>query len=106
MTAAQAALVEAIADALAPRVAALLADQLGDRQTDAALVTAAELAEQLNVRREWVYRHSAELGAVRLGDSDSGRVRFNVQRVRQLLGDTPGEHKPTAGFAVGRKVKR
>jgi hypothetical protein len=72
-------------EAIARRVAELLA------ATDAAparLADAAAVAEALGVDREWVYAHANDLGAIRLG-GPHGRLRFDLQVVRERLGDTP-----------------
>jgi hypothetical protein len=41
------------------------------------LVDAATLARQLGVNRGFVYHHSAELGAIRLGKGEKAPVRFD-----------------------------
>jgi hypothetical protein len=69
-----------LADAIAERVAGLLSadeDPAGLR-----LVSAAEVARELNVGRQWVYEHAEELGARRLGDGPRGRLRFDLETVR------------------------
>lgn len=50
-------------------------------------VDAATLAELLSVERDWIYAHSAELGAVRLG-GPTGRLRFDVEFVDRILAAT------------------
>jgi hypothetical protein len=57
--------VEAIADAIAERVAAIV----GARSMTFGLVDARELAEQLGVSIDFVYAHATELGAMRLGSA-------------------------------------
>jgi hypothetical protein len=49
------------------------------------LVDAATLAAELGVTRSWVYEHRVELGAVRLGAGSKPRLRFDVQRAREVL---------------------
>jgi hypothetical protein len=69
-----------LADAIAERVAELLGAENvpgGHR-----LMSAAEVAHELNVGRQWVYEHAEELGARRLGDSPRGRLRFDLETVR------------------------
>jgi hypothetical protein len=68
------------ADAVADRVADLLSSQL--RSVD--LVDAATLATTLNVSRDWVYAHSAELGGIRIGPGNRGRLRFDLGRVLDI----------------------
>jgi hypothetical protein len=68
------------ANAVADRVADLLSSQL--RSVD--LVDAATLATALNVSRDWVYAHSAELGGIRIGPGNRGRLRFDLGRVLDI----------------------
>lgn len=69
--------VEAIAAALAPRVAALL-------QVDAfpsrGLVKAERVAALLDMDVSWVYEHKGELGGVRVGKG-RGVLRFEASKV-------------------------
>lgn len=63
---------------IAQRVAELLRDRLPEPANPAGpvrLVDAATLARTLGVRRDWVYAHAKDLGAVRLG-GPHGRLRF------------------------------
>ena len=46
---------------------------------------AAEVAERFGVHRSWVYSHAEKLGAVRLGTGPKARLRFDLQRVVELL---------------------
>lgn len=69
-------------EAIAARVAELLGGPVGTRR----YVDAARLAEVLGVERQWVYEHSAQLGAIRLG-GPRGRLRFDLEHVRRVLGD-------------------
>lgn len=66
---------------LAERLAEVLAPRLARR----ALVDAETLAGLLNVEREWVYEHAAELGARRLGDGPRPRLRFDVDEAIDRL---------------------
>lgn len=75
--------VEAIADALAPRVAALL--QVEPFPTRG-LVKAERVAALLEMELSWVYEHKAALGAVRLG-TGRGALRFEAARVLAYLRD-------------------
>jgi len=63
-----------LVEAIAQRVAELLRQ---DAPTPGALVDAQTLAVQLGVTRAHVYRHQAELGAVRIGDGERPRLRFD-----------------------------
>jgi hypothetical protein len=69
-----------LVEAIAERVAELLrAEDVPARST---LVSAAEVARELNVGRQWVYEHADELGGRRLGDGPRGRLRFDIETVR------------------------
>lgn len=78
--------VEAIAAAVAPKVAELL----HTRPTTFGLVGARELADQLGVSLAYVYAHAGELGAMRLGHGPKARIRFDLDRARQALEAGPG----------------
>ncbi len=84
---------------IARRVAELLSAEREGRADAPArpvrLVDAATLAARLGVRREWVYRHARQLGAVRLG-GPRGRLRFDLDLA---LSQRPSE--PGAGGAGG-----
>lgn len=69
-----------LADAIAERIAGLLRDE--DASAEHRLVSAAEVARELNVGRQWVYEHAEELGARRLGDGPRARLRFDLETVR------------------------
>ncbi len=53
------------------------------------LVDAATVARELGVSREYVYRHAARLGGVKLGDEPTDLLRFDLARVRQTLRPAP-----------------
>jgi hypothetical protein len=86
--------VEAIADALARKVAEIV----GARSTTFRLVDARELAEELGVSTDYVYAHAAELGAMRLGAGPKARIRFDLDRARHALEararSSNGRHRP------------
>jgi excisionase family DNA binding protein len=72
---------DALAELLAPRladrvVAALHGETDRAQQKSRHLLSATEVAEQLNVSRGWVYEHAEELGAVRIGGGRKPRLRF------------------------------
>jgi hypothetical protein len=63
-------------------LASLVADELEARGLAAGprrLVDAGELASLLGVKRNYVYEHAAQLGAVRLGDGPRARLRFDPE---------------------------
>ncbi len=68
-----------LVDAIAGRVAEMLS---ADLPADPCLVSAAEVARELNVGRQWVYEHAEQLGARRLGDGPRARLRFDLETVR------------------------
>jgi hypothetical protein len=76
-------------EAIARRVVELLDGSLERR---ARYIDAATLAHTLGVEREWIYAHSAQLGAIRLG-GPHGRLRFDLEHVRRILG---GDESPSA----------
>lgn len=77
--------IDRLADAIAPRVAALLADHR--EETPAfphhGLVPVADVCEFLGMQRSWVYDNQARLGARKLG----GAIRFDAQAVRRFEAD-------------------
>jgi hypothetical protein len=64
--------VEAIAEATAERVAAIV----GGSRAAFALVDARQLAAELGVSTDYVYSHAAELGAMRLGVGPKARMHY------------------------------
>ena len=88
-----------LADAIAERVA----DRLSPRDVSAGhqLVSAAEVARELGVGRQWVYEHAEQLGARRLGDGPRARLRFDLETVHAasvcLTSKQSHVHNPTTG---------
>jgi hypothetical protein len=78
-----------LAEAVAARVVELL--ERPDRRPARGLATAAEVADQLGVHKSWVYAHAEELGAIRLGEGEKARMRFDPERVARALGATRSE---------------
>lgn len=97
---------------LAARIARLLAEQLArqpsePRRLERRLLSAAEVSQWWGVRRAWVYAHGAELGAVRIGDGERPRLRFDPERVAACLErTTPGPSAPPARPARVRRSPR
>ena len=85
--------VEAIAEATARK----LAEFIGQREKTFGLVGPGELAQGLGVSLDYVYAHSTELGAIRLGSGPKARIRFDLDRARQSLEarrtERPGESR-------------
>jgi hypothetical protein len=74
-------------EAVAQRTLELLAQRNAEPQPR--YLDAAQLAQALGVRRDWVYAHACQLGAIRLG-SARGRLRFDLQHAtRALAGPRP-----------------
>jgi len=82
--------IEQLADAIAERLAQRLREQPPTRFVDAATV-----ARVLGVKRNWVYEHARELGAVRLGGAQ-GRLRFDLHEIEERLARLPADAEPTA----------
>lgn len=76
-------------EAIAQRVAELVRDP-----ESVQFIDAAEVAHRFGVRREWVYSHAEELGAVRLGDGPRPRWRFDVQKAAERFGSLQGSREP------------
>lgn len=78
---------------LAQRIAELVAEQLRTPAPAPAaptrsgeLLTAAQLAERLEVDRSWVYDNATRLGALKLGTGRRPRLRFDPAIVAAALG--------------------
>lgn len=85
---------------LARRIAELMA-AVADPEIDGLpqAMSAAEVAERWGVGRRWVYDHADFLGASRLGSGNRPRLRFDPEKVAEILGgqsDRRG-HGPTRG---------
>lgn len=77
--------------ALAQEVARLLRADT----TPTSLLTADQVARRFNVARTWVYAHADELGAVRLGNGNRPRLRFDPAVVAQALTAPAGGKRRT-----------
>ncbi|HEY5333049.1 MAG TPA: hypothetical protein VIJ21_05820 [Solirubrobacterales bacterium] len=97
--------VEALADALAPKVAALLAGGVGHGGGQSALVDVAEIARRFGLSRGYVYEHADELGAVRIGDGPRARLRFDVAEVAERLTAGEGSKRPVGSATRSAKPK-
>lgn len=69
-------------EAVARRVVEIL-EQRGLQGRE--LVDAAELARRFGIERSWVYSHAIELGAVKLGQGQKPRLRFDPQIAARML---------------------
>jgi hypothetical protein len=77
-----------VAEAVAQRVLELV-----DERQASEFVDAAELARALGVEREWVYAHSDQVGAIRLGDGPRPRLRFEVGRAVAAFRELSAERR-------------
>jgi len=68
---------------------------LADTPPAGRLVDAATLAGILGVERSWVYDNAERLAAVRIGDGDRPRLRFNVERALTAWSQHEPAPKPT-----------
>lgn len=79
---------EELVEAIALRVAELL-----DAGRPRRMLKVDEVADLLRVTPEWVYEHADELGVIRLGDGERGRLRFDEETVRSAYASR-GKSKP------------
>jgi hypothetical protein len=94
-----------LADEQLVELADLIADRLRSPAGTQPLVSAAELAERLGVDLKSVYRHSEQLGAIRVGR----RLRFDPARAISAWGSREGSGRsqpPETPIATGRKATR
>ena len=71
-------------EAIATRVAELLAGRQAEPAPGSALIDAGELAQRTGVSRTWIYQHASELGAIRLGSGPNARLRFPPDAAERL----------------------
>jgi hypothetical protein len=94
-------------EAIARRVVELL-EKRGLQSRE--LVDAAELARRLGIERSWVYSHTIELGAVKLGGGAKPRLRFAPEvaaRVLRRVGEGPAADPPArSGKRAGQPPRR
>jgi hypothetical protein len=89
-------------EAIAQRVAELIADRLAPPAPRERLVDAAQLAGLPGVERDWVYAHADQLGGVRLG-GPKGRLRFDLNMVADHLDQTDRPHDQRPAPPVSRR---
>jgi hypothetical protein len=78
--------IEAIAECVVEQMREIVRPQLWFGLADAA-----EVARRLRVHENWVYTHADELGAIRLGEGEKARLRFDLERVARAIGVTESE---------------
>jgi hypothetical protein len=79
------------------------------RPSSERLLTPKQLSAKLGVSRGYVYEHSAELGAMRLGAGPRARLRFDLEDVLQRISCLSGSESiapdpaPVAETRRGRR---
>jgi hypothetical protein len=94
-------------EAIARRVAELVAAARPPAPPAVRYVDAAEVARALAVERDWVYAHARELGAIRLGGTQ-GRLRFDLRELTRALADrrgAPPAAAPAPRSPPGRRAR-
>jgi hypothetical protein len=75
--------IEAIAERVVERLS-----QANRPRDGIVLATAADVAQLYGVSVSWVYANKSRLGAVVLGDGPKARLRFDLERIAQILGES------------------
>lgn len=85
------------------RIAERVVELLQQRQEAAAapvrFVDAATLAATLGVKRDWVYAHAKQLGAIRLG-GPYGRLRFDLNQLPPSATEPPAAGPRAGGLGA------
>jgi predicted DNA-binding transcriptional regulator AlpA len=87
------AVAEAVVDVLEER------GLVGSARTPSRMLSAAQVAQLLGRKRQWVYDHAGELGAFRYGDGPKPRIGFDLESVERWKRDRqirPARTAPTA----------
>jgi hypothetical protein len=98
--------------AIAERVVDLLEERHAGPAAPASWLDAGAVARLLNVERDYVYEHAAELGARRLGDGPRARLRFRLEDVEAAIpceasrGSRVAETRTAAPKATRRRQRR
>jgi hypothetical protein len=87
-------------EAVARRVVELIRDE-GGSPTGQQLVDAATLASELGVDRSWVYSHSGELGAIKLGTGSKPRLRFDRAVALEVFAGYATQQPQHPGTSIG-----
>lgn len=93
-------------DAVARRVVELLREETTRRTGGTDLISPAEVAQMLGVSRDYVYRHHAELGAVRVGAGSRPRLRFDPAVVTERLAGESQSHTPQRSPSRRRRPRQ
>jgi hypothetical protein len=94
--------IERIADAVVRRLAEHVPAPRAGEAGAGRLIDAAAVARRLGVRRNWVYAHAAQLGAVRLGGG-RGRLRFDPANLPDRRPDPEIAAARAPGCEPGRR---
>jgi hypothetical protein len=87
-------LAEQVVEQVADRVAVKLAERIGEpTPREPTLIDVAEVARRFGVSRDYVYEHSEELGAMRIGNGRNPRLRFDPRKVEQAFAGRREEPK-------------
>ena len=89
-------------DQVARRVVELLTEQHTPPAAER-LVEATELASLLGVTRTTIYERATELGALRIGDGQRPRLRFNVATALTAWQDRAPRHEPEPERTTSRR---
>jgi hypothetical protein len=87
-------------EAVARRVVELIRDE-GGSPARQQLVDAATLASELGVDRSWVYSHSGELGAIKLGTGSKPRLRFDRAVALEVFAGCATKQPQHPGASIG-----
>lgn len=88
-------------NAVAERVVQLLRKESASPD----LIDVAEVARRFSLSPDYVYRHAAELGVVKIGSGPKARLRFDPHKVVEALSGSSGEESQPKREAV-RSVRR
>jgi hypothetical protein len=88
-------------EAVARRVVELL-EKRGLQRRE--LVDAAELARRLGIERSWVYSHTIELGAIKLGTGAKPRLRFDPEIAARVLRKVDGKPATAPPARSGKRA--
>jgi hypothetical protein len=89
-------------------IAELVVERLAERERRPAtigLATASEVVERYGVSVSWVYANKHRLGALVLGDGPKARLRFDLERVGDVLGSAVAPPPRTPRRRRGRPRK-
>ena len=98
-------LAEKVAELLEPRLIEALEARLSAEVDAPRLVDAHKVADALGLTRATVYAMADELGAIRVGDGDKPRLRFDLERARSAWRDREEPAPKPANRAARRRPR-